>query len=70
MTTEANRALLKQGISIDTKPLEALVERLKQQEQDYYAALLKEKGAAADASMTKLFQETAQKVADLKQVPG
>ncbi len=70
MTTEANRALLKQGISIDTKPLEALVERLKQQEQDYYAALLKEKGAAADASMTKLFQETAQKVSDLKQMPA
>ncbi len=70
MTTEANRALIKQGIVIDTKPLEVLVEKLKQQEQDYYAALLKEKGAAADTSMVKLFQETTQKVSGLKQMPA
>ena len=70
MTTEANRALIKQGISIDTKPLEALVEQLKEQEQNYYAALLKEKGAVTDASMTALFEETTQKVSDLKQMPA
>lgn len=70
MTTEANRALIRQGISIDTKALEELVEKLKSQEQDYYAALLKEKGAAADTSMTALFEETTQKVSDLKQMPA
>ncbi len=70
MTTEANRALIKQGISIDTRPLEALVEQLKEQEQNYYAMLLKEKGAAADASMAALFEETSQKVSDLKQMPA
>ena len=43
MTTEANRALMKQGISIDTKPLEELVESLKQQENSYFEALLGQK---------------------------
>ncbi len=70
MTTEANRALMKQGISIDTKPLEELVEQLKEQENNYYAALLGEKGEAVDASMTELFETTTQKVSDLKQMPA
>ncbi len=71
MTTEANRALLKQGISIDTKPLEELVESLKQQENNYYEALLGEKtGVNHTESMTQLFAETAQKVSDLKQMPA
>ncbi len=70
MTTEANRALMKQGISIDTKPLEELVEKLKEQENSYYAALLSESGEAADVSMASLFEETTQKVSDLKQMPA
>ena len=70
MTTEANRALMKQGISIDTKPLEELVEQLKEQENNYYAALLGEKGGAVDASMTELFETTTQKVSDLKHMPA
>lgn len=70
MTTEANRALLKQGISIDTKPLEELVEQLKEQEQNYYAKLLGENGKADAISMAALFEETEQKVSDLKQMPA
>ncbi len=71
MTTEATRALLKQRISIDTKPLEELVESLKQQENNYYEALLGEKtGVNHTESMTQLFAETAQKVSDLKQMPA
>lgn len=70
MTTEANRALLKQGISIDTKPLEELVEKLKEQEHGYYDALLKKNGETADASAVRLFEETSQKVSDLKQMPA
>ena len=70
MTTEANRALMKQGISIDTKPLEELVEKLKEQESSYYASLLKENGEVADLRMTALFEETTQKVSDLKQMPA
>lgn len=70
MTTEANRALLKQGISIDTKPLEELVEKLKEQETNYYAALIGEKDEAKAASMAAIFEETTQKVSDLKQMPA
>lgn len=40
MTSQANYALLKKGIAIDTKPLEQLVNDLKEQEQSYYSALL------------------------------
>lgn len=70
MTTEANRALLKRGISIDTKPLEELVEQLKEQENSYYKALLGESEKAASSSMAELFEETTQKVSDLKQMPA
>ncbi|MBO5373501.1 MAG: hypothetical protein J6A75_12420 [Lachnospiraceae bacterium] len=63
MTTEANRALLKQGITIDTKPLEALVEQLKEQENTFYTKLVGESAGA-------LFEETTQKVSDLKQMPA
>lgn len=72
MTTEANRALMKQGISIDTRPLEELVEKLKEQENHYYAALLSENAEVsdADASMASLFEETSRKVSDLKQMPA
>lgn len=70
MTTEANRALLKQGISIDTKPLEELVAKLKEQENNYYATLLGENGKVADASQRALFEETSRKVSDLKEMPA
>lgn len=42
MTTQANYALLKKGISIDTAPLEELVSQLKEQENAYHAQLLGE----------------------------
>lgn len=71
MTTEANRALMKQGISIDTKPLEELVESLKQQENSYFEALLGQKaGVENTEGMTELFAETTRKVSDLKQMPA
>jgi len=71
MTTEANRALIKQGISIDTKPLEELVESLKQQENQYFETLLGEKNSVGNSSgLAELFAETTQKVSDLKQMPA
>lgn len=71
MTTEANRALMKQGISIDTKPLEELVESLKQQENSYFETLLGAKAGVDNAEgMTELFAQTTQKVSDLKQMPA
>ena len=47
MTTEANYALLKRGISIDTKPLEQVVENLKSLEDQYYKDLLNQNGVEA-----------------------
>lgn len=71
MTTEANRAMLKQGISIDTKPLEELVEKLKEQEANYYQTLIGQSDDVENtASMASLFEETTQKVTDLKQMPA
>lgn len=63
MTAEANIALLKKGISIDIKPLEQVVEQLKEQERQYYTKLL---GQAEG----ELFEETNQKVSDLKEMPA
>lgn len=70
MTTEANRTLMKQGITIDTKPLEELVEQLKEQENNYYAALLGESTEVADSAMTALLEEAGRKVSDLKEMPA
>lgn len=70
MTTEANRALIKQGIAIDTKPLEELVAQLKEQENNYYAALLGESTEVADSAMTALLEEAGRKVSDLKEMPA
>lgn len=67
MTVEANLALLKKGISIDTKSLEEVVEQLKLQEENYYKTLL---GESASAESIGLFEDTNQKVSDLKAIPA
>ena len=43
MTAEANLSLIKKGVSIDTEPIERVVELLKQQENKYYGALFGER---------------------------
>lgn len=70
MTTEANRALLKQGITIDTKPLEELVEKLKEQESDYYQALVGGGDVEETKAMASVLQETTDKVTDLQKMPA
>lgn len=70
MTAEANYALLKKGISIDTQPLEQLVEELKEQENSYYANLLESQGIDASEENVSLFKETTEKVTDMKSVPA
>ncbi len=51
MTTEANLTLLRKGISIETEPLEVLVEELKAAEREFYAPLLSdESGKEQDMS--------------------
>lgn len=70
MTTQANYALLKRGIEIDTEPLARLVEELKANEDAYYANLLKAQGAEATEENIALFRETTEKVSELKTVPA
>lgn len=70
MSAEANYALLKKGISIDTEPLVKLVDELKNMENQYYANLLEAQGADATPENVALFAETTEKVAQLGQVPA
>ena len=70
MTAEANYALLKRGISIDTKPLVELVEELKNQENQYYANLLEAQGVEATAENVATFAETSEKLQAIKSVPA
>ena len=70
MTAEANYALLKRGISIDTKPLVELVEELKNQENQYYARLLDSQGVEATEENVAAFAETSEKLQAIKSVPA
>ncbi len=70
MTTEANYALLKKGIQIDTQPLAQLVEELKSQENSYYENLLRGQGVEATEENVSLFRETTETVSDLKNTPA
>ena len=70
MTAEANYALLKKGVSIDTKPLVDLVEDLKQQENSYYRDLLNQAGVEATEEKVTLFATTTEQIQDLKTYPA
>lgn len=70
MTAEANYALLRRGIQIDTQPLEQLVEELKSTENTYYENLLRSQGVEVTQENVSLFRETTEKVADLKNAPA
>ncbi|MEG0961356.1 MAG: DUF6240 domain-containing protein [Lachnospiraceae bacterium] len=70
MTTQANYALLKQGISIETKPLEELVAQLKELENGYYKNLLTQNGIAPTKENSSLFAETLGKTQALKSAPA
>ena len=70
MTTEANYALLKRGISIDTKPLEQVVENLKNLEDQYYKDLLNQNGVEATEENISIFSATTTYVEELKFQPA
>lgn len=70
MTVQANYSLLRQGISIDTEPLEKLVEDLKNQENSYYRGLLRAQGADSSEENIAVFRETTEKISGLKTVPA
>ena len=70
MTVEANYALLKRGIAIDTKPLEQLVESLKGIEEQYYKDLLTSSGIEAFEENVSLLETTTKVVEELKYQPA
>lgn len=70
MTAQANYALLKKGISIETQPLEELVEELKAQENAYYASMLGQNGIEPNQANTEIFADTMGKAQELKGVPA
>lgn len=70
MTIQANYSLLRQGISIETEPLEQLVEQLKAEENAYYENLLKTQGIETTETNVSLFRETTEKVTELKTLPA
>ena len=70
MTAQANYSLLKQGISIDTKPLAELVDNLKNQENAYYRNLLQQDGIEPTEQNIGIFRNTMETVNDLKTMPS
>ncbi len=70
MTVEANYALLKRGISIDTKPLEQVVENLKGLEDQYYKDLMHQAGVEASEENLSIFTTTTKYVEELKFQPA
>lgn len=70
MTAEANYSLLKKGISIETQPLEQLVEQLKEQENAYYASLLSQNNIEPTQENTEIFADTMAKTQELRDVPA
>ena len=70
MTAQANYALLRQGISIETKPLEELVQQLKEQENAYYSSLLSQNGIEPTQENTSIFADTIEKAQQMKGVPA
>lgn len=70
MTTEANYALLKKGIQIDTKPLEALVDDLKNQEEAFARDMLSDGKIQATDEKVALFTSTTKYISDLKGYPA
>ncbi len=70
MTSEANLSLLKKGITIDTKALEALVEDLKNIERNFYENLLAGEGIEPTEEKVNSFAKTIDVLAGLKSAPA
>lgn len=70
MTAQANYALLRQGISIETQPLEEMVQQLREQENAYYASLLSQNGIEATQENTGILSDTMTKTQEMKGVPA
>jgi len=70
MSEEANRHLLKAGVSIDTTELSKLVDALKAAEEAIRAALFRGEGAEENAQRALLFEETITKTKEISGLPA
>lgn len=70
MTAQANYSLLRQGISIDTEPLETLVTQLKEMENSYYQHLFAAENIEASEENIALYKEITGQVEEIKYVPA
>ncbi|MGN0170968.1 MAG: DUF6240 domain-containing protein [Lachnospiraceae bacterium] len=70
MSAQANLSLLKQGIHIETEPLENLVEELKKQEEAL-GKILYGSGTSVDGAMSRQqFTDTTQALQEMKEAPA
>lgn len=70
MSEEANRHLLKAGISIDTAELSKLVDALKVAEENIRAALFQGESAVENEQRALLYEETLSKTSELADMPA
>lgn len=70
MSEEANRHLLKAGISIDTAELSKLVDALKVAEENIRAALFQGESAVENEQRALLYEETLAKTSELADMPA
>ncbi len=70
MTAQANYTLLKQGISIETKELSALIDDLKNTEDSYYKQLLSNSNIEETEENISSLKEITTKVSEIKFVPN
>ena len=70
MSEEANRHLLKAGISIDTTELGKLVDALKVAEENIRAALFQGESAVENEQRALLYEETIAKTGELADMPA
>lgn len=70
MTEEANRHLLKAGISVDTTELSKLVEALRTAEERINAVLFQGTDAEENAQRALLYEETLTRTKELAQMPA
>lgn len=70
MTAEANLSLIKKGVSIDTEPIERVVELLRQQENKYYGALFGESSVEASDDRVRMYNNVCDIFNQMKQQPA
>lgn len=70
MTAEANLSLLKKGISIDTEPIERVVEQLREQENKYYRAIFSDDSIKVADERVSAYENVTEVFEQLKQQPA